>query len=74
MRVAVISDMHGNAVAFDAVLADIAGQGIDQVVCLGDALQGGAQPAEVASRLRELGCPVVSVSGARRNSATMDSR
>jgi predicted phosphodiesterase len=51
--------MHGNAVAFDAVLADIAGQGIDQVVCLGDALQGGAQPAEVASRLRDLGCPVV---------------
>jgi putative phosphoesterase len=59
MRVAVISDMHGNAVAFDAVLADIAEQGIDQVVCLGDALQGGPQPVEVAARLRELGCPVV---------------
>ncbi|HYI13800.1 MAG TPA: metallophosphoesterase family protein [Thermomicrobiales bacterium] len=59
MRVAVISDMHGNAIAFDAVLEDMRGRGIDQVVCLGDALQGGPQPAEVASRLRDLGCPVV---------------
>jgi putative phosphoesterase len=59
MRVAVISDMHGNAVAFDAVLEDVRGRDIDQIVCLGDALQGGPQPAEVASRLREVGCPVV---------------
>jgi putative phosphoesterase len=59
MRVAVISDMHGNAIAFDAVLDDIRSQGIDQMVCLGDALQGGPQPVEVANRLRELDCPVV---------------
>ena len=59
MRIAVISDMHGNAVAFDEVLEDIRGVGVDQVVCLGDTLQGGPQPVEVAERLRELGCPVV---------------
>jgi predicted phosphodiesterase len=59
MRVAVISDMHGNAVAFDAVLDDMRGREIDQIVCLGDTLQGGPQPVEVASRLREIGCPVV---------------
>jgi putative phosphoesterase len=59
MRVAVISDMHGNAIAFDAVLADIREHGADQVVCLGDALQGGPQPGEVVERLWELGCPVV---------------
>jgi predicted phosphodiesterase len=59
MRVAVISDMHGNAVAFDAVLADIRAQGADQIACLGDTLQGGAQPREVLDRLREIGCPVV---------------
>ena len=59
MRVAVMSDMHGNAVAFDAVLADIRAQGADQIVCLGDALQGGPQPGEVVERLGELGCPVV---------------
>jgi putative phosphoesterase len=60
MRIAVISDMHGNLIAFDAVLADIeAGAAVDRVVCLGDAIQGGAQPAEYVERLREVGCPVV---------------
>lgn len=59
MRVAVISDMHGNAVAFDAVLEDIGRQGVDRIVCLGDTLQGGPQPGEVVERLRELDCPVV---------------
>jgi len=59
MQVAVISDMHGNAVALDAVLADLAAHPADQVVCLGDAIQGGPQPAAVVARLRELGCPVV---------------
>jgi predicted phosphodiesterase len=59
MRIAVISDIHGNAVAFDAALADIERQGADRVVCLGDAIQGGPQPAEVVARLRALGCPVV---------------
>lgn len=58
-RVAVISDIHGNCVALDAVLADFKNEAIDQVVCLGDAIQGGPQPAQVVARLRELGCPVV---------------
>ena len=59
MRIAVISDMHGNCVALDAVLADVQARPVDQIVCLGDAIQGGPQPAEVVARLRELGCPVV---------------
>ena len=59
MRIAIISDIHGNNVAFDAVLADIKRQNIDQTVCLGDAIQGGSQPAEVVQNLRALGCPVV---------------
>lgn len=59
MRIAVISDMHGNCVALDAVLADLEAHPVDQMVCLGDAIQGGPQPAEVVARLRELGCPVV---------------
>ena len=59
MRIAIISDMHGNCVALDAVLADLHGTSVDQVVCLGDAIQGGPQPAQVVQRLRELGCPVV---------------
>ncbi|HEU0026748.1 MAG TPA: metallophosphoesterase family protein [Ktedonobacterales bacterium] len=59
MRIAVISDIHGNCVALDAVLADIREQRVDQLVCLGDAIQGGAQPAETVARLRALACPVV---------------
>lgn len=59
MRVAVISDMHGNDLAFEIVENDIQKQRIDQIVCLGDAVQGGPQPAEVVQRLRRLACPVV---------------
>src|SRR5215213_11839728 len=59
MRIAVISDMHGNDYAFETVEADINNQKVDQIVCLGDAVQGGPQPAEVVKRLRRLNCPVV---------------
>jgi predicted phosphodiesterase len=59
MRIAIIADIHGNALALDAVLADLGRDGYDQLVCLGDAIQGGPQPEEVVARLRDLGCPVV---------------
>lgn len=59
MRIAVISDIHGNDVALQAVLADLERQPADRLVCLGDAVQGGPQPGEVVARLRELACPVV---------------
>ncbi len=59
MRIAVISDIHGNCIALDRALEDLKRQPADQIVCLGDAIQGGPQPAEVVSRLREIGCPVV---------------
>jgi predicted phosphodiesterase len=59
MRVAIIADIHGNALALDAVLADLEREGYDRLICLGDAIQGGPQPAEVIVRLRALACPVV---------------
>lgn len=59
MRLAVISDIHGNAFAFDAVLADLEKYPADAVVCLGDAVQGGCQPRETVARLRELAIPIV---------------
>lgn len=59
MRLAVISDIHGNCIALDAVLADLKQVQHDQVVCLGDAIQGGAEPALTVARLREIGCPIV---------------
>jgi predicted phosphodiesterase len=59
MRIAILSDIHGNCIAFDKVLEDLQRAPVDQVVCLGDAIQGGPQPVQVVTRLRELGCGVV---------------
>lgn len=59
MKIVVISDIHGNAFALDKVLADLRDEGYDYIVCLGDAIQGGPQPAETVARLREIGCPIV---------------
>ena len=52
MRIAFVSDIHGNFTAFDAVLADIKKQNIDQLICLGDTVSLGPQPAEVLNALR----------------------
>jgi len=59
MRIALISDIHGNDVALEAVLTDIQLKGVDQVVCLGDAIQSGPQPKETLARLQSLACPIV---------------
>ena len=56
MRIALISDIHGNNVALDAVLADIRKQQIDSVVCLGDVATLGPQPIETLEGLKELNC------------------
>jgi predicted phosphodiesterase len=56
MRIAFISDIHGNFTAYQAVLADINSQSIDQIVCLGDTITLGPQPIEVLNALRELKC------------------
>ncbi|HET9016720.1 MAG TPA: metallophosphoesterase family protein [Thermomicrobiaceae bacterium] len=57
MRIGLIADVHGNLVALDAVLDDLAGSGIDRIVCLGDLVALGPQPREVLARLREIGVP-----------------
>lgn len=44
--VAIISDVHGNLPALQAVIADIEQQGIQERVCLGDIVGYGAQPYE----------------------------
>jgi putative phosphoesterase len=56
MRIAFISDIHGNFTALEAVLADINSQSIDQVICLGDVITLGPQPIEVLNTLRKLRC------------------
>lgn len=52
MKLAIIADIHGNAPALEAVLADIARCGVDQIVHLGDAFNGPVDPAGVARLLR----------------------
>src|SRR3954447_20241459 len=59
MRIAAISDVHGNLPALDAVLVDIADRAVDLVVNLGDLLSGAVQPRETADRLMELDLPTV---------------
>lgn len=59
MRIAAISDVHGNLLALEAVLADVATQSVDVAVNLGDLLSGGVQPRETADRLMELDLPTV---------------
>jgi predicted phosphodiesterase len=59
MRVALLSDMHGNAVAFRAALADLEDDEPDLIVSLGDVAQGGPQPRECVELLQELACPCV---------------
>ncbi len=59
MRVALISDLHGNLTALEAVLDDLARERPDRVLCLGDVAATGPRPRETVERLREVGCPVV---------------
>ena len=59
MRLALVSDQHGNDVAFREVAEDLYRIGVDEVVCLGDAVQGGVEPAQLLERLRALGCATV---------------
>ena len=48
---AILSDIHGNLEALEAVLADIAQQTVDSIYCLGDIVGYGPQPDEVVARL-----------------------
>lgn len=59
MRIAVVSDIHGNLAAFEAVLADLERVGADLVVQGGDLAFNGPHPAECVARIRELGWPGV---------------
>ena len=58
-RFAVIADIHGNVLALEAVLADLATRRIAQVIDLGDCVSGPLWPAETCDRLMALGFPTV---------------
>jgi len=52
-RVALISDVHGNLPALEAVLADVDASSADAIWCLGDVVGYGAQPSECIALVRE---------------------
>jgi putative phosphoesterase len=59
MRIAVVSDIHGNLPALEAVLEEIARERVDAIVNLGDILSGPLWPAETADRLIALHLPTI---------------
>src|SRR5438105_2123738 len=56
---AILSDLHGNLPALEAVLADLAPFGVDQVVVAGDVINWGPFSAQVAARVVESGWAVI---------------
>ncbi|HRI18748.1 MAG TPA: metallophosphoesterase [Burkholderiaceae bacterium] len=59
MRIAAISDIHGNLPALEAVLDDIRRCGVDLTVNLGDIVSGPLWPAETGARLMALALPTI---------------
>ena len=59
MRYAIISDIHANLEAFEAVLADARDNKCTDFVCLGDVVGYNANPHECSERVREMNCPIV---------------
>lgn len=60
MRIAVLSDLHGNLLALDACLADLESQGgAEAMVVAGDLCLDGPKPKKVLQRLEEIGAACV---------------
>jgi predicted phosphodiesterase len=55
MRIAIVSDIHGNRTAFEAVLWDLRQTSPDLILHGGDLADGGSSPVEIVDRIRDLG-------------------
>jgi protein phosphatase len=55
MRVAVISDIHGNLTAFEEVLVDLKRCSPDLILHGGDLADGGSSPVEIVDHIQSLG-------------------
>jgi predicted phosphodiesterase len=55
MRIAIVSDMHGNRTAFEAVLEDLRQTSPDLILHGGDLADGGASPVDIVDQIRDLG-------------------
>lgn len=54
MKIAIISDIHGNIDALESVLADIEKEKCDKIFCLGDIIMAGPEPLKTIKRIQEL--------------------
>lgn len=54
MKIAVISDIHGNMQALNAVLEDIKTENCERIFCLGDLAMAGPEPSAVVNKIREM--------------------
>ncbi|ACK72225.1 metallophosphoesterase [Gloeothece citriformis PCC 7424] len=59
MKIAIMSCIHGNMTAFDAVLQDIEQHSCEKIYCLGDLVGYGPYPNEVVEKIRSLNIPTV---------------
>jgi predicted phosphodiesterase len=60
MRIAILSDIHGNQLALEAVLRDLEDQErCDQLIVAGDLCLNGPRPREVLQMVQDLHCPVI---------------
>src|SRR5260370_11025847 len=55
MRIAIVSDIHGNRTAFEAVLADLLQTAPDLILHGGDLADSGTSPTEIVDCIRDLG-------------------
>ena len=54
MKIAIISDLHGNIDALDSVLSDIETENCSKIFCLGDIAMAGPEPSKTISRIQVL--------------------
>lgn len=59
MKIALISDIHGNLHSFEKVLRALDAEAPDQIICLGDVAATGPQPSQCVARLRERNIPCI---------------
>ncbi len=59
MRIAIISDIHANLEALEAVMLDISGKKCDRIICLGDIVGYGPNPGDCIRLLSEAGIPCI---------------
>jgi len=72
LRLALVSDIHGNIAALDAVLADIKKQRPERIAVLGDHVFHGPHPGEVVDRLRALESDGAQIVGGNTDIAVTD--